>query len=82
MASEAKRSHLKAEMLHATAICVFSAWEPRVSKKCVKSDEAKQVYMCCTAIYACDISKGVCTSAGKCLGIHRLQRATRTLSLR
>lgn len=41
MDSEAKRSHLKAEMLQATAICVFSAWEPRVSKNCVKSDEAK-----------------------------------------
>lgn len=73
MVSEAKRGRLKAEMLHATEISVFSAWEPRVSKKCVKSDEAKQVHTRCVAIYACDISKGVRTSAGKCLGICRLQ---------
>lgn len=29
MVGEANRRHLKAEMLHATEICVFSAWELR-----------------------------------------------------
>lgn len=54
--------------MHATEICIFLAWEPRVSKNCVKSDEEKQVPIHCSAIYACDISNGVCTSAVKCLG--------------
>lgn len=59
MVGEAKTSHLKAKVLHATEICGFSAQEPRVSKKCIKSDAAKQVHT------PCDASKGVCTSAGK-----------------
>lgn len=54
--------------MHATEICIFLAWEPRVSKNFIKSDEEKQVHIRCLAIYACDISNGVCTFAVKCLG--------------